>query len=65
MIDGMVGAGYSMTDILELPVMAIGVLADAASARSKAELIRDINAHRISGADKKAYQDVIRSIERG
>lgn len=54
-----------MTDILELPAMAIGVLADAASARSKAELIRDINAHRISGADKKAYQDVIRSIERG
>lgn len=54
-----------MLDILDLPVMAIGVLADAASERSKAELIRDINAHRISGADKKSYQDVIRSIERG
>ena len=65
MIDGLVGAGYSMRDILDLPVMAIGVLADAASARSKAELIRDINAHRISSADKKSYQDVIRSIERG
>ena len=65
MIDGLVGAGYSMQDILDLPVMAIGVLADAASERSKSELIRDINAHRISGADKKSYQDVIRSIERG
>lgn len=65
MIDGLVGAGYSMLDILDLPVMAIGVLADAASERSKSELIRDINAHRISGADKKSYQDVIRSIERG
>lgn len=65
MIDCLVGAGYSMLDILDLPVMAIGVLADAASERSKSELIRDINAHRISGADKKSYQDVIRSIERG
>ena len=45
--------------------MAIGVLADAASARAKAGLIRDINAHRIAGADPKVYSDIIRSIERG
>lgn len=65
MIDGMVGAGYSMTDILELPAMAIEVLADAAGARAKAGLIRDINAHRIAGADAKGYKEAIRSIERG
>ena len=65
MIDGLVGAGYRLDDILELPAMAIEVLADAAGARAKAGLIRDINAHRIAGADYKAYQDVIRSIERG
>lgn len=54
-----------MTDILELPAMAIEVLADAAGARAKAGLIRDINAHRIAGADQKSYKEAIRSIERG
>ncbi len=44
---------------------AIELLAEAAGKRKRGDLIQTINAHRIAGADKKSYDDAIRSIERG
>ena len=44
---------------------AIELLAEAAGKRKRNDLIQTINAHRIAGADHKAYSDIIRSIERG
>lgn len=60
----MVGAGYRLDDILELPVTAIEVLTDAAGKRRKADMIQAINAVRVAGAAEKSYKEAIRSIER-
>ena len=59
------GAGYRIDELLDLPVTAIEVLADAAGERKKADMIQTINAHRIAGADGKSYKEAMRSIERG
>jgi hypothetical protein len=60
-----VGAGYRIDDVLDLPVTAVELLAEAAGKRRRADLIQTINAHRIAGADAKSYKEAIRSIERG
>lgn len=51
--------------MLDLPVTAIELLAEAAGKRKRNDLIQTINAHRIAGADAKSYKEAIRSIERG